>query len=215
MVDISRINVEDPNTLKQVIDRLTALEKQVKAIPDSLPPEKGVAQVSRQGYMSKEQVVALNNATTALATVTTGLAKIGKGCRVYMSGTMNFTSGTPTAFGFGLERWDDANFHDPSVNSNRITIPVGWGGRYNVGCAVTWGGGGSGARIVQLRLNGATVIDQMTLDGQTSSGPSFPPFETPWPLVAGDYVEVIGNQTAPGATRTGQAEFWVTKLDYS
>ncbi len=164
-----------------------------------------LANAKRSGLMGKADYAKLSNLP---ASDITKLRQLGKGCRVYMSASQAFVSGTPAAFGFGLERWDDAAFHDPVTNSNRITIPTGWAGRYEVGCAVAWSGGGVGARIAQLRLNGATVIDQMTLDGQANSGPNFPPFATPWPLVAGDYLEVIGNQTA-GAARNAQAEFWV------
>lgn len=48
------INPQDPNQIKKILDRLDALEKGLRELPDQLPPQPGIASATRRGLMPKE-----------------------------------------------------------------------------------------------------------------------------------------------------------------
>lgn len=111
MVDINRINPDDPGTLKGILDRLAALEKQVKELPDTLPPERGLAQTTRQGYMSKEQVVALNANSAKLA----GIADARSRVQVYASANFAIANNSLTTILFNVAALDSLGEYNSST----------------------------------------------------------------------------------------------------
>lgn len=54
------------------------------------------------------------------------------GCQLYHSAVLQVNSGALLLQSFDSEVFDTNGFHDPATNNSRVTIPVGYGGRYLV-----------------------------------------------------------------------------------
>lgn len=135
-------------------------------------------------------------------------------CRVYNSAAISITtSGADQALTFNSERFDADTMHSTSVNTGRITFTTA--GTYDVGCAVGFAGHATGRRTVRLRVNGTTVI---AVDERPAVSSGIPDntaivLSTMYAFSAGDYVEVVVQQTSGGALNVFSAsayspEFW-------
>lgn len=98
---------------------------------------------------------------------------------------------TYTALAFNAaDEWDTDSFHSTSTNNTRITVPSGLGGKYHIIGSVAFAAGADQTRLMQIRLNGATVIGflQATNGALTAFAASVPIM---YQLAAGDYVELV------------------------
>lgn len=138
-------------------------------------------------------------------------------CIAYHNTTQSLTDSTLTLLSFNSEDVDTAAMHDNVTNNTRITIPTGGDGYYIISGKVVFATNTVGERLVYLYKNGALVKVGMRM-AAGASGDVF--MSVPWqlPLVAGDYLELVGYQTSGGnlnvgsATRTISTELCVCKL---
>jgi hypothetical protein len=111
----------------------------------------------------------------------------------------NVANATQTAVSFDNELVDTNNFHSTVTNPTRITIPTGYGGKYNICASSYWntsaGGGTRGSRIYK---NGANFIDFGTNLSGNSEYPSIF-WNAVISLAAGDYIEFYVSQSSGGA----------------
>ncbi len=105
---------------------------------------------------------------------------------------------TALAFG-GTDAYDTEGFHDPGVNNTRHTIPTGHGGKYHFLAGIQYAASPTGLRYLYFRLNGGGTILGFAIQDAVSTGPHLMQVEGDASLVAGDYVEVICQQSSGGA----------------
>lgn len=138
-------------------------------------------------------------------------------CRVYNSANISHaTSGTEQAVTFNSERVDVGGCHSTSSNTSRLTVPTGGAGIFLIGGCVTFAASGDGNRELYIRLNGTTKIwaDEAPSNAGFAEQVTLP-LVTFYPLAAGDYVELVANQTSGGALNmlalaNYSPEFWFT-----
>ncbi len=120
-------------------------------------------------------------------------------CRVYNSANISLTSGVATALTFDTEVEDTGAMHSTSVNTSRITIPSGGAGWYRMGACVRFAANTTGYREVKIQANGSVdlVIQRVPNSGATDD--SRVACHTEYPLVAGDYIELVATQNSGGA----------------
>jgi hypothetical protein len=124
-------------------------------------------------------------------------------CRVKRgsgAGDQSISNSTWTAINFPDESFDTDQMHDPSTNPSRITIRTP--GLYKVRSRVRLAPNSTGARQLQLKLNGTagtgTILDEANEPSPNSSFPTILEGEATYKFAAGDYVEVYAFQTSGG-----------------
>jgi len=95
----------------------------------------------------------------------------------------------------GADEEDTAGFHSPTVNPSRITIPTGFGGLYAMTAWLEFTPGTGGVPYMVIWKNGNTALAAHDF-GPPSTRQTFPSHAR---LVAGDYIELIFNNTTGGA----------------
>ena len=118
-----------------------------------------------------------------------------------------------TALAFNAaDAWDTDAFHSTTSNNTRVTIPSGLGGKYHLIASVTFAAGADSTRLVQIRLNGATVIGLLQATNGVAVGAFGASVPIMYQLAAGDYVEVICYQYSTAALNiTGSfSAHWVS-----
>jgi hypothetical protein len=117
------------------------------------------------------------------------------GASVYKSGNQAISNNTTTTITWDSEVFDTNGFHDNSVNNERMTIPVGYAGKYSITGLVSWGSDLDGYRIVEIFKNGAT-------NGFMWSGAQAGYYAVAvikiLALAEGDYVEIKGFHNSGG-----------------
>ena len=98
-----------------------------------------------------------------------------------------------TALTFDSERFDTANLHRTDADSGRLTAPIA--GAYLVTANVTWDPNNAGAREINLRRNGNTLVARVVqLNGGVNTVDQS--VTQILRLNAGDFVEVVVRQTS-------------------
>ena len=118
-----------------------------------------------------------------------------------------------TALAFNAaDAWDTDSFHSTTSNNTRVTIPSGLGGKYHLIASVTFAAGADSTRLVQVRLNGATVIGLLQATNGAAVGAFGASVPIMYQLAAGDYIEVICYQYSTAALNiTGSlSAHWVS-----
>lgn len=115
------------------------------------------------------------------------------------SGSLSVVTSTWTPLTLNnADDWDTDAFHDPTTNSERITIPTGLGGRYRFDGLITYGGSSAGFRMIRLLVNGATdwrVFQGAPVPAGTATVVAF---SHVLELAAGDYVQTDVWQSSGG-----------------
>lgn len=119
-------------------------------------------------------------------------------CRVYNSSAFSVPNNTATAVTFNSERSDVGGCHSTSVNTARLTVPSGEGGKYLSGGSIEWASHATGVRILGNRVNGATMIVQDRKESATDTTPG-QNVSTFYSLAAADYIEMTAFQNSGGA----------------
>ena len=120
------------------------------------------------------------------------------GCSIYGSSAQSIADNTSTAITFAAELFDTDAYHSTSVNTSRITIPVGKAGYYWIGGQVDYAPGTANKLQAQIRKNNGTVIAtaQSAAGGDFNSGIlTF----TVQNLAEGDYIELFARQITGGS----------------
>ena len=129
-------------------------------------------------------------------------------CRVYNSANISITtSGTAQALTFDSERFDVGGCHSTSVNTGRITVPSGAGGKWQIGGSVEFASNSTGYRQVYIRLNGTTAIGNVAVSANATAATQLN-VTALWALSAGDYVELVVVQTSGGALNVTTNSAW-------
>lgn len=138
---------------------------------------------------------ALQNASLPAGTI---------GCRAnWGSGTLSGTGSYVPVSLNGTDTYDSDNFHNPSSNPSRITIPAGLGGKY----FISWHFYGIGNHYTSIKLNGAGILGAYGVSGTDAISASSDVFN----LNGGDYIELVVN--ANTSTTINEAIVTVIKLD--
>lgn len=125
-------------------------------------------------------------------------------CRVYNSAPISHVaSGTVQAVTFDSERYDTDTMHSTSVNTSRITFTTA--GTFAVFGNLAFAANATGFRAIELRLNGTTYIASIVIPAVGGGIPTRLGVYTEYAFTAGQYVELIANQTSGGALNLEQS----------
>jgi hypothetical protein len=140
------------------------------------------------------------NFTAVLAAI--GGGAVNNAVRVYNDADQNVATGATVSLNFNQELYDTNGFHSTSSNTNRLTVPGGGGGVYQVfgGTAWTNEGTAAGRLSLQCRLNGTTNIWATDEALGSMPDPCFLSFSFGYKFAAGDYIELRCYQDS-GVTR--------------
>jgi hypothetical protein len=138
--------------------------------------------------------------------------------RCYNSSAQTITSGTNQVLTFDTNRFDQGTStpqHSTSSNTSRLTCQQA--GIYCINGAIDWVQNSTGDRGCYIRLNGTTYI---ALDNRQAGSATDPRqvVSTLYYLSAGDYVELVANQTSGGnlnvVTQSNWSpEFMMARID--
>lgn len=127
------------------------------------------------------------------------------------SGPQSVADSANVALAFDTERYDTASMHS-SAQDTRLSAPVT--GVYVVSAAAVWLAGDAGSRHIALRKNASTNLATDTVVQATNGAQTAATVTTTALLQAGDYVEVVANQTGnvslQVAQEPGSPEFTMT-----
>lgn len=138
------------------------------------------------------------------------------GARVYNSANISIASGgSGAALTFDSERFDTDSIHSTSSNTSRLTANTA--GKYQIGGSLFFANNTTGARGLQIVLNGGTAIAILRTPTVVGTDVSALQINTAYDLAAGDYVELVAYQTSSGSlnvTASGNQspEFWMHKV---
>lgn len=128
-----------------------------------------------------------------------GALKVPAMCRVYKSSSQSISNTTWTAITFNAERYDTAAMHSTVTNTDRITIPSGWSGVYELVFQCDFATSGSGAdRIGAINVNGASDLVRCRYPPQATFAHRIHVATSAY-LTAGDYVTARVYQSSGGA----------------
>lgn len=113
--------------------------------------------------------------------------------RVTHNASQTINGSTLTVLAFNTERFDTDDIHDTVTNNSRLTCRTP--GVYAIIANVQWTQNNTGSRLLEIRLNGATVIARQRQFGVSASEIAI---ATHYQLTAGDYVEVRVFQDSSG-----------------
>ncbi len=135
-------------------------------------------------------------------------------CRATANANQSIANSTATVLAFGgTDAYDTEGFHDPGGNNTRHTIPAGRGGTYHFLAGMQWASNPTGQRQMWLRLNGTITLGFVLQNA--AGGPHIMQVGGDASLVAGDYVEVVCQQSSGGALNSelgnGQPFFSIAK----
>jgi hypothetical protein len=92
------------------------------------------------------------------------------GCSIYQSASgTNITNNTATNLNFDSEFFDTNGFHSTSTNTDRITIPTGYAGKYLVTYSVRFDTNATGARNTWINKNGTNIVEAISLFGSSAN----------------------------------------------
>lgn len=119
-----------------------------------------------------------------------------QGCRVYNNANISIANNTATALTFNSERYDTDSMHNTSTNTSRIAINTA--GKYNVIGQCTFNASATGARSLQLLVNGSIIIAEKDEAGSAAIGARLN-LSTIWDFSVNDYIEMVVTQTSGGS----------------
>jgi len=117
--------------------------------------------------------------------------------RVFNSANQSIADSSTVALAFNSERYDTDSMHDTVTNNTRLTCNTT--GTYSITGSVQFAANGTGRRLVQIRLNGATVIGSASVPTASGTFNTDLFVTTDYQLSATDYVELVAFQNSGGA----------------
>jgi hypothetical protein len=121
------------------------------------------------------------------------------GCRATKTGSnQTISNNTYTLVTFNAETYDTDGFHSTSVNTERMTIPAGLAGYYQVTANVGFNTNTTGRRLLQIKKNGSAIA---VGEASSATTDNYPAFNTSIivNLTVGDYVDLEVYQTSGGS----------------
>jgi hypothetical protein len=115
------------------------------------------------------------------------------------NGAQTISNATFSYVTFNLENFDNGGFHSTSVDTDRITIPTGFGGKYLIQAQVRFAANTTGYRRfdVELGATGASLSTSIVapVNGSSTTGT----LGSVYDLVAGDYIRLSVYQNSGGS----------------
>jgi hypothetical protein len=152
---------------------------------------------ARLGIGTAGQFLKVNAGATAPEWATLSTAPTFVGCRAYASNDQTVANSTNVIIGFNNENFDSNSFHDNSVNNSRMTIPAGYGGKYQVFANLAYNGNTSGNRVVDILLNGSIVATSYS--GASTTNAITCTINLAMDLAVADYIQVQTSQDSGGS----------------
>jgi hypothetical protein len=121
------------------------------------------------------------------------------GARAYNSANVTISNNTTTALTFNSEHYDtdpNGEIHSTSSNTGRLTCRT-------AGAYYAWGmsqlaANATGRRLLQIRLNGSTIIGLAEIPNAGAAAPTTIQVDTIYQLAANDYLELLIFQDSGG-----------------
>jgi hypothetical protein len=124
------------------------------------------------------------------------------------------SSGNYLAITFDANRFDNASLHSTSSNTERIVVPTGGAGKFDIGGCLEFAANATGARYGGIGLSGiATLLSRFGwIAGNASYGAALNPTAV-WSAAVADYFTLAAWQDSGGtlnvnATGNYTPEFW-------
>lgn len=132
------------------------------------------------------------------------------GVRLTDAGSQTIATSTDTALTWDTETYDSDGFHSTSSNTERITIPAGLGGYYDISVSVRWEADGTVSRRLWVENQSGTILGRR-VDLPPTSGIAHQTLTFPALLTAGSYIVAYVHQGTGGdldVTKNGTATFF-------
>lgn len=153
---------------------------------------------ARLGVGTNGQVLTADSAeATGLKWATAAAGLTFAGVRVFKSSSQSISNSTVTDLTFNSETFDTNAFHSTSSNTDRLTVPAGYAGKYLVIAKMQFAGGTTGIRQVYIYKN-TTEYDLITWQNTSNSNADMC-LSTIVDLTVGDYVKMACWQNNGGA----------------
>ncbi|MDA1128317.1 MAG: hypothetical protein O2913_06435 [Chloroflexi bacterium] len=117
--------------------------------------------------------------------------------RAYHSASQSIANNTTTALAFNSEDFDTDTIHDTATNNSRLTCKTA--GKYYIHGQVAWAASTAGIRLMELYLNGTTLIARVTMGTSTGEDSPRQQISTLYDLAVNDYVELRVYQSSGAA----------------
>jgi hypothetical protein len=128
-------------------------------------------------------------------------------CTAYTNGNLTFTGGTALNLTYTSEETDTDGFHNNSTNTDRITVPSGFGGVYVITISYLISGAGSSYHYLQIQKNGANMNGTTVMSDPAGRGS----LTIIAALAATDYVTASLQQSSTGTYYT-ERRFSATRV---
>jgi hypothetical protein len=119
------------------------------------------------------------------------------GCDLRKTANQSISNNALTKITFDSENYDSNAFHDNSTNNTRITIPVGFAGKYQFTFMSQWASNSTGFRSIVFYINNGEGENIVRLDNSQSVMVLGATLNLN--LSEGDYVEMACYQNSGGA----------------
>jgi hypothetical protein len=120
-----------------------------------------------------------------------------KGCAVYRSSAQTLANNTETDIEWNAEHHDVTGWHNPASNPEKVTVPAGMDGYYNLYCVLQWEGSAANTRYIDIQVNGSGLRTAIASD--ISEARVFDQhLRITQALSAGDVIEVVAKQDSGG-----------------
>jgi hypothetical protein len=146
-------------------------------------------QEGNMSYLKDTNSVEYYSGSAWVAVASSGATYVG--ANVFNSTNQTISNNTDTVVTFDSERNDTNAFHSTATNTGRITIPTGYGGKYQVRAQFTYASGALGNLYFSIRKNGTSIYTAPAYSLQGS-------ITIQEDLVATDYLEVGAYQNTGG-----------------
>jgi len=123
---------------------------------------------ARLGIGSTDQVLKVSGGVPTWGAAPTS-APTFVGCSLNNSATFSISNNVDTTLTFDTELFDTNGFHSTSSNTDRITIPTGYAGKYLLLFSGRYSGTAAGTRNFTLFKNGSKLLDYYDMGGFSGS----------------------------------------------
>lgn len=162
----------------------------------------GSGRLARLAIGTSEQVLSI---ASGVPTWAAAGGSAFSGCKVRNSADQSIANATNTAINFDTELYDNDNYHSTVSNTNRLTVPTS--GKYRVSGTVRFASNNTGMRLIFIRVNGTTSYAS-DRRAAVQSDVTDCEISTTIDLVAGDYVELMVQQSSGGALNITAVSPW-------